>query len=130
MAKDPTYELRKLVADVNASAFLMGDDVPVPSRKGEHRLVKLVRNKFTRQQTELLIDLLEGEAALIVVHGEQYAVRFRKRCYMVCGLELDSEEHTVDRTVTSCSCPDCVYRKRDCKHVLAIRRFNECCTPS
>lgn len=114
-------ELQKLVARVNASAFLSFCDEPAPLRRKKHRLTKRAEQLPEAHRQALLL-LLSGEAALISLEGYQYAVwRTGDNACCVLGLYEGAEGvHTV--VEGKCSCPHAKFRAADCRHQQAVRR--------
>ena len=117
-------DFQRLVAEVNASAFIADVDVPKrPRAKREHRLVRAVRALPPRQR-ELLLELIAGERLLAYLDGAAYAVGGRSDCaWDVAELGGDHSEYVVASDVSSCTCPRSKYNGEECKHMRMLRRF-------
>lgn len=96
----------------------MSETVKVRMRK---RLVTLLDRLDTLPQPKLrlLHDLLEG-------------TRFQLGGYAVAktvfGWAMESVtdgygEHNINAALTDCSCEDCRFRQRECKHILMLRKL-------
>lgn len=118
-------EFEKLVAGVMANAF-MCDPVATtlqpkrPKKQKKHRLAKKLDN-MTPEQKELLLLLLSEKIAMLTVKGETYAYRRSDTGYLVRSLHDGEPEHTVTTDFSACSCADCKFRGRVCKHMVALK---------
>lgn len=116
-------EFERLVTGVMANAFMGEPSVSAtPRRKGvkKHRLTKKLDNMSSEQQ-ELLLLLLYEKLAMITVKGETYAYRRSEAGYLIRSLHDGEPEHTVTVDFSSCSCEDCRFRGRTCKHMHALK---------
>jgi hypothetical protein len=117
-----TYE--QLLARVQGSAFFMpAEKVPGAPKAGKLKklpkpLRKLLANaaNLSDVQLQLLTKLLAGEARL----AGNYAVERTEAGWRVEALQGGDGGHTVNLELTECSCPDCRFRERQCKHIKLL----------
>lgn len=118
-------EFERLVAQVMSTAFLEEPTpkakVAKPKVKGKkHRIVKKL-DSMTDEQKELLLLLLSEKLSMVVLHGETYAYRRSATGWLVRSLHDGEPEHTVLVDFSACSCQDCRFRGRVCKHMTALK---------
>jgi hypothetical protein len=124
----PYETVQQMVSRLNASAYFYDAPTANPPRKvkgGKRKAPKPVRDaaELTDKQLALLVDLLESRRVLATVGGKSYAVQKQSVAWIVCGLERDAVEHSVDISAEHCSCDDHKFRDRVCKHMLAVRNL-------
>lgn len=114
-------EFERLVARVMANAF-MAEPTPLPKtpKSKKHRIVKKVE-QMTDDQKQLLFLLLKEKLHLMVVKGETYAYRRVDAGWVVRSLHDGEPEHTVLADFSACSCQDCRFRGKICKHMTALK---------
>ena len=114
-------EFEKLVAGVMSKAFIEEPTyVKRPKQPKKHRLTKKI-DLLTPEQQELLLLLLKEKLAMVTVKGETYAYRRSEGGWVVRSLHDGEPEHTVLADFSACSCQDCRFRGRVCKHMTALR---------
>lgn len=114
-------EFEKLVAKVMSTAFMAEPTVvPGPKKVKKHKLTKKVENMTTEQQ-EMLLLLLSEKLSMVTMRGETYAYRRVGVDWVVRSLHDGEPEHTVLADFSACSCQDCRFRGRVCKHILALK---------
>lgn len=117
-------EFERLVAGVMANAFMGEPSFPATQGKKapkKHRITKKLDNMSPEQQ-EMLLLLLKEKLAMITVKGETYAYRRVETGYLIRSLHDGEPEHTVAADFSACSCADCKFRGRICKHMIALRQ--------
>lgn len=116
-------EFERLVAGVMAKAF-MAEPTAAGIKKQKapkkHRIAKKLDNMTSAQQ-EVLLLLLKEKLAMITVKGETYAYRRSEAGYLIRSLHDGEPEHTVAIDFSACSCADCKFRGRVCKHMTALK---------
>lgn len=115
-------EFEKLVAGVMANAFMAELTVAAKQQRKskKHRLAKKLGSMSSEQQ-EVLLLLLSEKLATISVKGETYAYRRSDAGYVVRSLHDGEPEHTVLLDFSACSCQDCRFRGKACKHMVALK---------
>lgn len=120
-------EFERLVARVMSTAFI-GTPTIIPKvkvkKQKKHRLTKRLAN-MSKEQKELLLLLISEKVAMITIKGETYAYRRIPDGWIIRSLYDGSPEHTVLTDFSACSCQDCHYRGKICKHILALREIHE-----
>lgn len=116
-------ELEKLVARVMSTAFIEPvTSVPKASKKSKKKAINRKLETMTREQQELLWLLLNEKLSRIVVHGETYVYRRSETGdWIIRSLAPGEPEHTVLADFSACSCQDCRFRGRVCKHMVALK---------
>lgn len=122
----PKEPIEVFLARVRANSFLDNQDVPVPPGpprpSQKPRKTKIVRmvEKYTYEQLALAMDILEGRRARLNCGDDTYAVKkLEDGAFSIVGLDTDTHEYFVKDG--QCTCEDCKFRKRECKHLRAIR---------
>lgn len=127
MAKQSFQEY---VASVNASAFMFDEPTAADNRPNSSAKKSLgaKAKKLLEQiqglngiQAELLLGLVSGEWALVSAEKEHFAVQKDSISWAIIGLDPEAEEHHVNLELTACSCEDCRFRGRTCKHIIALK---------
>lgn len=115
-------DFERLVAKVMSTAYMQEPTVApkVKKPKKKHRLAKKVDN-MSKEQQEMLLLLLSEKLAMITIKGETYAYRRSEAGWLIRSMTDGEPEHTVTADFTACSCQDCRYRGRLCKHILALK---------
>ena len=113
---------KKFLAQVNATAYLPPltpeeKEADKEARKPKrHRLVKKAEELC---DTELLAELLSGVRTLV----SGYAVKRTELGWVLRATASKSVDHTVTLDLAACSCEDCRFRERECKHIRLLRSF-------
>lgn len=97
-------------------AFIDTTEAKKPKVKLRKDLQRLV-DRAKGCDTALLVDLVEGRAFLVA----GFVVKRTKDGWCIHGLDKGAAEHTVSLDLSMCSCPDCKFRERDCKHIRALK---------
>ena len=118
-------ELEKLVARVMSTAFIEPVTptavVKKPKPKGKkHRITRRL-DAMSDEQKELLLLLLSEKLATVTVKGETYCYRRSDAGWVIRSLHDGEPEHTVLLDFSACSCPDCRFRGRVCKHMTVLQ---------
>ncbi len=111
--------LERLLKQLNRDAYLSPDPIPKEGRKAKKNKLAEQIAALTPEQSRILLALVRGDMA--IVGGLAFKV-----CpvgWTVHGLGTESEEHTVLKDFSSCSCPDNRFRGRECKHIKAMRKL-------
>lgn len=115
-------EFERLVAKVMSSAYIA--DVPSgpkqPKQPKKHRLTKKL-DQMSEEQKQALLLLLSEQFATMTVHGETYAYRRSDVGWLIRSLHDGEPEHTVAADFSACSCQDCKFRGKVCKHMTALK---------
>lgn len=118
-------EFEKLVAKVMSNAFMGVPTVvakPKAKKIKKHRLTKKLSN-MSKEQQEMLLLLLSEKLAMITIKGETYAYRRSPDGWLVRSMHDGEPEHTVTPDFSACSCQDCRFRGKICKHILALKEI-------
>lgn len=113
----PKESIAQLLARVNANSSIGEVQVP-PKAAKKHRIVKAAE-QLTPGQLKLVLELVRGERAMISHAREQFAVKRVEGGWSIHGLHAIADEHTV--IDGACSCEDFRFRKRECKHIQALK---------
>ena len=117
----------RLVARVMSTAYLEAPTVlpgqKAPKKQKPHRLVKKL-DTMSDEQKEVLLLLLSGKLATMTVKGETYAYRRSDAGWLIRSLHDGEPEHTVLEDFSACSCQDCRFRGRVCKHMTALKEVH------
>lgn len=117
-------EFEKLVAGVMSTAFV---EEPTQKPKGvKKRKVKLhpmtkKLDRMSEEQRGLLLLLLSEKLSTVCVRGETYAYRRSDAGWVIRSLHDGEPEHTVLLDFSACSCQDCRFRGKVCKHMVALK---------
>jgi hypothetical protein len=104
------------VARANSCSFFCFDEKP-KQRKRKSKAQKLIENMGARE-LDILLSVLNKQAELVVIGGASYAISRDGERWRVRATSADND-YVVENG--KCSCRDCRFRERDCKHVEAIR---------
>lgn len=110
----------ELVAQANANSFI-GKEEPTAKVK-QSKPPKLIKGVSPRQ-ARLLLELLGGSRFLLSVAGEQYACGRTDVGWVMCALQEDAEERSLNIDASACSCPQNKMHQRVCKHMEALKKF-------
>ncbi len=116
-------EFERYVASVMRNAFMAEPTVvakPKQKKVKKHRLTKKLAN-MSEEQKQLLLLLLTEKVARVTIKGESYVYRRSSDGWLIRSLHDGEPEHTVTADFSACSCQDCKYRGRICKHMTVLK---------
>lgn len=126
----PKETFEQLVARANANSFFLPEVVDSKPKKriagGKKKLHRVAKKALdlTAKQLELLVEIARGRQFALAIGGVQYSVRkLKPGAWQITSLCKDSHEYSVTLDPPACTCPDCAFRDRECKHILALKEL-------
>jgi hypothetical protein len=114
---------KQLMVRTAANCFFEDDRATPPAKIVRSARLRKFLARFsvlTAAERQLVAEVVKGERARVTCGDKQYAAKRTQYGWSLVALDTCTER-IVNCELTECSCGDSKFRRRTCKHILALR---------